>query len=182
MKNIKIFILTVVYCLALLSSEAAGKQPPTQIVLLGAKASISLPKTAKTLTKEQVSLKTQGRRWGINEKARGTIYQLDDIMIKLNYKYVAVKPDFLNKEYKSYQFAVKGLPQFEVMMKTYNKRPVLLVRSDIIDAPGRLYYTFKLVNDMNDIIVGGRIEYDKTDAIKAEKLLADMLNSIRFKE
>jgi len=177
MKKISILIISIIYSLC-----AIAQQTPLNDLV-----SISIPKEAKKLTKENLksAVTSKAKHFPEIDRKRsiGDFYQVNDILIQLNGAIVPIKKNYL-EETKKGDAEISSLdgslpPHYESSIKAINNYRVLVIT---YANPNVSCYRFYSISNTNDAALNGVLEFKESDRGQAKEILDKMLKSIKFKK
>ena len=176
MKKIIIISTVLAFCSFLAKSQEKSLE---QVMELNMPASIESPTPQKLQTfmqrhkKSKIDLKSN----------KGKIYTTGDVIIQVNGGSAKVPADLLESRkifYDDYNKQIITQKNYSSVIKIINNCKVLMINYDRLNDYS-YYLIYGVNNNINDKAFAIRIEYKKEDSAKVNKIVAHILNKIRFK-
>jgi hypothetical protein len=173
----KIFLLSTLIVFGVINCRA-------QLVHTSDFVKIELPKGIYKLSKQQVDAIPKYKVYGRPNQSYAPpyLYQMEDVSLGLfNVNTSAVNNDLpRHKSFQdnSYLFLKRnGNNTYSSSIKSMGKNQVLIINYNINE---KGHYRFYYQNEAKTLTQAGKIDYNTADQAKAEALLNDVLNNIRF--
>ena len=145
---------------------------------------VTLPISVEKLTEEKlVALKPKNGKTSpiVYEQSKGESYQGRDFLIQLNASSIAPKPAILEQQKREMDdlFSLALPPVYNTYINRFQNHSAVITNYER-DGDNKGYFIFKSYNNRGDSILVGTLEYGKGNKEAAEKVLDEMLKSIKF--
>jgi hypothetical protein len=174
MKAFKLFLLGLV-----ISLSAFSQKPISDYV------DIRLPGLAQKITKEELQVYVKGKKQYFQKidrlKTTGDIYRINSSILQLNAGSLKAPKDLDQLKASFDRMATASPEGYSSEIRAINNYKVLIMHQAREDYAS---YSFYSIDSSSTRALNGSIEYNKyeTDAkAKAEQLLNDLLNRMKFK-
>ncbi|WP_242926421.1 hypothetical protein [Pontibacter vulgaris] len=147
---------------------------------------ITLPDNAEKLTKEKLAaLKPKNGETSpiVHEQSKGDSYKGENFLIQLNAAYTTPTPGFLEQQKREMDdlFSLSQPQVYSSSIKHFQNQSIVITNFE--DAGrDKGYFLLRSYNKSGDSILVGTLEYDKGNKETAEKILEEILKSIKFKK
>ena len=177
MKTIKIFVVLMLSAFVSFSQKVLNLQD---------KVTMELPSMAKPITKTD-ALSHVNKTFNnkiISNSLSGTksdeLYLIDNILISLRTQDIQANSNYLTERKNGIDAMYKSDATYKSYIQKINNNNVLVINYRLTD--GNEYYRFYVINAVFSKSVFGFIVFNNSDLNKANDILKELLNRLKFKE